>query len=749
MKKLFGRSKSEVPPTLQVSTQPTPFPMPIQFISTDGHEDNGLTRQGGMKASIGRDNLKPKDPPLQIPTQQTPITTPIHQRFASSGRPRESTDDDRWEILDSQHTRAMEREHRDEENELTRKIGFLTATASEDWALVLDVCEHASANENNAREAVRALRREFRYGKPAAQLAAARLWAIMLQNTTDTFITQCTSRKFLDILEYTLGSSCTAPVVRERLMDVLAAAAYASGAKKESRFRGLWRRVKPRDKPEEGVPFDTDDAMFNPPLNALRHAAQGYEFENTDPTVVVYPGGTQTAPETPPIATKQPLQRKNSDVTPDEKSSGKSHRDHHRGIIPPDEDMRRLFQECKIGVGNANLLNEALATATPELRNPVISEFYKKCVDSQELIFTQIPWASAGAERSRASKDQVQQRERGERKRKTSATPNGSLPDITTPASTREEELLAELLAANEHLREAIDLYKDLERVTLERDAEERNRREVRIDPRQRARITEDGTLHNDSAVGSSGMGSASRSRSPSPIRNPVVQHLLGAPGELSLQVVPPAPHGPRIQGSARVLRLPEHATDDDHQERPILPSAKALGKRRVVADPVDRIDSADDGISELNEDSDDEGDTPHGLSPPPIFDQPANDPAVADGSQDVWAELKPYLEAQTESIVYVIQSVLLGVRTPRPSPTLNENLTRIITIVSSIVAVCNDNLPPATAQQGNDILRELSEHANHLSEVQALPEVTKESRQVMAKSSFAIANAMKGLMKL
>ncbi|KAJ6497791.1 hypothetical protein C8R45DRAFT_1211619 [Mycena sanguinolenta] len=135
--------------------------------------------------------------------------------------------------------------------------------------------------------------------------------------------------------------------------------------------------------------------------------------------------------------------------------------------------------------------------------------------------------------------------------------------------------------------------------------------------------------------------------------------------------------------------------------------------------------------------------------SPPPIFDQPTSESAVADGSEDAWAELKPYLEAQTESIVYAIQSVLSGVRSPTPSPTLNENLTQIITIVSSIVAVCNDNLPPATAAQGKDILRELSEHANRLSEVHALPEVTKDSRQVMAKSSFAIANAMKGLMKL
>ncbi|TFK45585.1 hypothetical protein OE88DRAFT_1729622 [Heliocybe sulcata] len=139
--------------------------------------------------------------------------------------------------------------------------------------------------------------------------------------------------------------------------------------------------------------------------------------------------------------------------------------------------------------------------------------------------------------------------------------------------------------------------------------------------------------------------------------------------------------------------------------------------------------------------------------SPPPIFDQPTSagrsDGTAPDGSEDAWAELKPYLEAQTESIVYAIQSVLSGVRSPTPSPTLNENLTQIITIVSSIVAVSKDNLPPGSAQQGADIINELSEHANKLSEVQALPEVTKESRQVMAKSSFAVANAMKALMKL
>ncbi|KAJ7434068.1 hypothetical protein FB451DRAFT_1470239 [Mycena latifolia] len=100
---------------------------------------------------------------------------------------------------------------------------FLTATASEDWTLVLDVCDHASANESNAKEAVHALCHEFKYGEPAAQLAAAWLWAIMLRNSSDTFISQWTSRKLLDTLKDLLTSSRTSPVVREHVMDVLAA----------------------------------------------------------------------------------------------------------------------------------------------------------------------------------------------------------------------------------------------------------------------------------------------------------------------------------------------------------------------------------------------------------------------------------------------------------------------------------------------------------------------------------------------
>jgi hypothetical protein len=61
----------------------------------------------------------------------------------------------------------------------------------------------------------------------------------MLRNSSETFISQSTSRKFLDTIEDILMSSRTSPVVRERLIDIVGAAAYASGS---SRYRGIFRR---------------------------------------------------------------------------------------------------------------------------------------------------------------------------------------------------------------------------------------------------------------------------------------------------------------------------------------------------------------------------------------------------------------------------------------------------------------------------------------------------------------------------
>jgi hypothetical protein len=86
----------------------------------------------------------------------------------------------------------------------------------------------------------------------------------MLRNSSELFVHQCGKNKFLDTLENVLTSQRTSPVVRERLLDVLAAAAYASSRtlhKNESGFRLLWRKVKPARKPDE-VGLQTSRRIF-------------------------------------------------------------------------------------------------------------------------------------------------------------------------------------------------------------------------------------------------------------------------------------------------------------------------------------------------------------------------------------------------------------------------------------------------------------------------------------------------------
>ncbi|KAH9916215.1 uncharacterized protein B0H18DRAFT_1038853 [Fomitopsis serialis] len=429
-------------------------------------------------------------------------------------------DKDRDREREKDRERGRERDRRDDDApaELTRMIGYLTATASEDWSLVLEVCERASSSEPNAKEAAKALRREFKYAEPTAQLSAARLWAIMLRNSSAVFTHQCTSRKFLDTLEDVVTSSRTSPVVRERLLEVLAAAAYASSAgSKEAAFRSLWKKVKPADKPDDGVPIDTGDAMFSPPTP--RHPSQK----------------SQTTPDPSSLAGSRPPLTVMPNKT---RTSSRSQ------VIPPEEDMRRLFQECKVGRGNASLLSEALAFARPEdlKLKEIIREFYARCRASQELVSAQIPWAFAQAERSRQAAGRRGQPNSGTRPSTDSRTPNrtDSQVSLSTISSTgeltQEEQLLAALLAANEDLMEALRLYDDLERVGMEREAEERSRKETRMD---RSHLRYEDLDHSYLEPGEAHHAGASSSRSPSPSS----PSLSSAPSFVITTVTPAQSH--------------------------------------------------------------------------------------------------------------------------------------------------------------------------------------------------------------
>lgn len=106
-------------------------------------------------------------------------------------------------------------------------------------------------------------------------------------------------------------------------------------------------------------------------------------------------------------------------------------------------------------------------------------EFYARCRASQELIFAQIPWATASAERSRnnrvASSELLDHQE-------------PSVLDLNKDPSelTVEEQLLAALLISNEELVESLRMYDDWERVGSDTDTRQwspsdRIERQIRV----------------------------------------------------------------------------------------------------------------------------------------------------------------------------------------------------------------------------------------------------------------------------
>ncbi|KAG6889868.1 hypothetical protein C0992_003764 [Termitomyces sp. T32_za158] len=640
---------------------PTPngarSPSPFSISSSTGLKDREPQpqqprRKTPMSAPVALRILNALDPAqstTKSASEERSIPTPGHSDGVNHERDKEPPEKKRafWSRGDRDKDKEQQRDKpqdvrdrgrdrgRDgEAAELTRMIGkvdpqifgYLTATAHQDRNLVSEIIERVNMNETNAKEAARALRREFKYGEPAAQLAAARLWAILLRRVkNEWFVQQSTTRKFTETLEDVLSPSArTSPVVRERILDVIAAAAFASG--KSTGFRALWKRVKPHDKPEEGMPLELDDTMFHLPTSGRP------QYDNIPQ--VVYQDQSAFPADLPAIPHhKTHASRKHK--TPESRNR----------IIPPDEDIRRLFQECKIGQGNASLLSQALALSRPEdlkkkdvikVRNllcfyhvnqsiplDALQEFYVKCRSSQELIFAQISWASAGAEKSRVAKDQE-------------ALANG-YPEEQRLEQTVQEKLLASLLSANGELMDALQQYDDLERVAMERMAEEVSRRETKMDPRQIQQLQQDGDLLSDSSHGTGRARNEalniSRSRSPSPMAVPQTPYrhqntqshshleLVGTGG---LAPPPPAPHGPRLPSQASThastysrtpspptpvqddfetlpngmagMRLRKESVpsivepsmyhpEEDAGEVPVRPSEKALGKQRVVED--------------------------------------------------------------------------------------------------------------------------------------------------------------------
>ncbi|KAL0061688.1 hypothetical protein AAF712_011496 [Marasmius tenuissimus] len=432
----------------------------------------------------------------------------------------------------------------------------------------------------------------------------------------------------------------------EKGKDHTPAASYGSANKEYASFQTLWRKVKPRDKPEEGIPFDPHDPTFNPSahvngnsrpniesyswpeLHPNEHLAAQKQLADSDQTQL--PGRHDINKKQPPKPddefmkaesgerhldrrrdsdgelweedegedqsqdeygdsdNKEPSSRKNTDQDPSRKHK-KDHRSSRERewdtnqeiippeIIPPEEDFQRLFQECTIGKGNASLLSQALVHTTPEdflsdstggQSSEIIREFRVKCIASQELVAAQIPWASAGAERSRRNLSA---------KREAEGKPIAREED----GETTEEKLLANLLGANEELLAALGQYEDLERVAKERKAEEDNKKDVEG---RRARDEIERQLHQEELYLSSSRAAPMSARSPSANLHPGGARVPSKSPSSSPPMPPPPvpPHIPSPDGCSKMA----DGTEQQSQSSPLEEDIQTRRARRGPRGP-------------------------------------------------------------------------------------------------------------------------------------------------------------------
>lgn len=138
-------------------------------------------------------------------------------------------------------------------------------------------------------------------------------------------------------------------------------------------------------------------------------------------------------------------------------------------------------------------------------------------------------------------------------------------------------------------------------------------------------------------------------------------------------------------------------------------------------------------------------------LTPDSAFYQPH--PPPQGGPDAEWEELKPYLNAQSSALVNSIQNLLASIRTGGQGPALNEHLSAVIAVSSSIVGVCRASLPPRLRAQGEPLLADLVGNTDRLSEAQQAASraggFDKTLRQGIASASFGVAKALKAFMKV
>ncbi|EFP78750.1 uncharacterized protein PGTG_04706 [Puccinia graminis f. sp. tritici CRL 75-36-700-3] len=391
------------------------------------------------------------------------------------------------------------------------------------------------------------------------QIRAIRLTVILVLHSSDRF-RLLVVKKLLDVLEelyHKSAKSLRKQPVKEIILKALAVLGYEFRHDEDlSAFTNHYNKIKPSDAPLNGIPLDESDGMFAPiPVNPTSvspgqaHQQQQQQQQQQQPMAVYPPQSTQD------------------------------------GLPAPIPVMRDVREEAEIARCNARLLVEALAFTQPaEMEtNEIIQEFHTKCLQSQNQLMDDIPWATEQAEHARVYYEQ----------QAAAAAAQGR---ATQARNRRGGELV-----------DAFRQYDELERLArAERElveAKERSRTEVRGSLRPTDLLqTGDGPVAGGSSSSSSHSHSPSLNLSaapePRPVSHPprdpsppskgyiVPDHDPSTDDEFyvsSSSAAPSRPSAPKLPplSSRPPPSNPLDSSHDDSIVTPVEPSAKALGKMR------------------------------------------------------------------------------------------------------------------------------------------------------------------------
>jgi hypothetical protein len=143
-------------------------------------------------------------------------------------------------------------------------------------------------------------------------------------------------------------------------------------------YQALWRKVKLPETPDSGIPFDTEDAMFNPPTP---HHMSAQVVPDHAPLLEPLGSSESTHQDDtwPPAGLRHTLVPSKPEHAP--------HPSKNR-VIPVEEDIRRLFQECRVARGNASVLVQSLRYAKPQDLEKEINQVCDHLLTSRCSILT-------------------------------------------------------------------------------------------------------------------------------------------------------------------------------------------------------------------------------------------------------------------------------------------------------------------------------------------------------------------------